>query len=497
MTKKHHIQTAFLIFILSLPVHLIAAEKNLKKLSAKQKQDDNYSDKHSINRFPSSDQLDLRFPVEKYQLKNGLTVLLNEDHSIPMVSFHTWYKVGSKEEHEGVTGAAHMLEHMMFKGAKKYTGKDFDRILHENGVTNNAFTTNDYTGFYENLPSSKLELIMDMEVDRMRSLAIRPEDLKSELQVVTEERRWRTDNTPTGRLREIFFAEIFKGHPYAWPVIGWMKDIEAYTSEKLRKFFDTYYVPNNAVLVLSGDFKSDAAKKLIAKYYDDLPYRSVPKAEVSFTKTPMQSSQKDTGHSSAVSSSALSNKLVLITKAINKEVKDHVQTPMMVLGFQSPESGQKESYQLDLLAELLGNGLSSRLHSKLVYESALASSVGAYNQTMKEAGVFTIQVNSRNKTNKAAIENMVWSEISNLQKKVVTDKELRKAKNRLLNQYVDGLTTIDGKAQALAINEILFGDYSRLFQDLSEYEAVTVEQIQSVAKKYLNKNQSVKVWLVP
>src|SRR6185312_1241243 len=140
--------------------------------------------------------LKIQFPVEKYQLKNGLTVILAEDHSVPMVSYHTWYRVGSRDESPGVTGAAHMLEHMMFKGARKYSGKDFDRILHENGIVNNAFTTNDYTGFYENLPSGKLELIMDMEVDRMRSLALRAEDLKSELQVVGEERRWRTDNNP-------------------------------------------------------------------------------------------------------------------------------------------------------------------------------------------------------------------------------------------------------------------------------------------------------------
>jgi len=182
----------------------------------------------SVSSSAQGSELKIDFEAQKYLAPNGLTIILYEDHRIPMISYHTWYRVGSRNESPGVTGAAHMLEHMMFKGAKKYSGKDFDRILHENGIMNNAFTSWDYTGFYQNLPSSKLELMMDMEVDRMRYLKIDPSDLKSELQVVAEERRWRTDNNPMGLLREELFKKVFNQTPYEWPVIGHMSDIQIY-----------------------------------------------------------------------------------------------------------------------------------------------------------------------------------------------------------------------------------------------------------------------------
>jgi zinc protease len=165
--------------------------------------------------MPASDNsLKINFPVVKYKLQNGLTVLLHEDHSVPLISYHTWYRVGSRDESPGITGSAHMLEHMMFKGSKKYPGKSFDRILHENGITNNAFTTDDYTGFYESLPSSKLEMMMDIEVDRMSNLNLNPEDLQSEREVVKEERRWRVDNNPMGLLMETVMGTVFKTSNY-------------------------------------------------------------------------------------------------------------------------------------------------------------------------------------------------------------------------------------------------------------------------------------------
>ena len=175
-----------------------------------------------------AESLKIELAVEKFQLKNGLTVLLHRDPQSPLVSYHTWYRVGSRNEAMGITGSAHMLEHMMFKGSKKYSNKEFDRIMHSNGMVNNAFTSFDITGFYQNLPSSKLELMMDLERDRMSSLLIKPEDLLSEKEVVQEERRWRVDNNPQSLLREQAMEILFKGHPYRWPVIGYMKDIENY-----------------------------------------------------------------------------------------------------------------------------------------------------------------------------------------------------------------------------------------------------------------------------
>ncbi len=419
----------------------------------------------------SQARLEIKFPVEKYTLKNGLTVLLAEDHSVPMVSYHTWYRVGSRDESLGVTGAAHMLEHMMFKGAKKYSGKEFDQILHENGIVNNAFTTSDLTGFYENLPSSKLELMMDMEVDRMRFLTIDGNDLKSELQVVGEERRWRVDNNPGGLLRELVMGTLFKVHPYTWPVIGYMNDIQAYTPEKLRKFYDTYYVPNNAVLVLSGSFDSKEAKKLIEKYYGQLQARPLPERNYPVEPEP---------------------------KAPQRKVLPwDVQTRSLMVSYKGVASGTPESFALDLAAAIIGGGRSSRLHKKLVYQQQVASASGAYNMTNADPGAFMVFVTMKPGQKTEATEKVIDSEIEKLKTQLVSAEELQKVKNQTMMDYMEGLTTIDGKAQALAINEILFNDYGRLFSDLEKYNAVTAKDIQAAAKKYLQPQRKVVGLLEP
>ncbi len=419
----------------------------------------------------SNNNLQINLPVTRYQLANGLTVLLHEDHSVPMISYHTWYRVGSRDESEGVTGAAHMLEHMMFKGAKKYSGKDFDRVLHENGITNNAFTTADYTGFYENLPSSKLELMMDMEVDRMRYLTLKPEDLTSELQVVGEERRWRVDNNPSGLLRESFMSLMYEVHPYKWPVIGWMKDIQAYTSEKLKKFYDQFYVPNNAVLVLVGDFDTAKVKVMIEKYYGGLEAKTLP-ARSYPTEPP-------------------------ILKSRFKEVEGDVQSPTLIVGYPGVEAGHPDSYALDLLSGVLGNGSSSRLHKKLVYEKQIAASAGSYNSTGSNPGSFTALVSLLPGKDWKPAQRMVKAELDKMKAEKISATELQKVKNQIMKDFVDGLMTVDGKANAFAINEILLGSYEKMYTDLDKYNAVTVEDIQRVAQKYIHAKSEVVAVLLP
>lgn len=413
----------------------------------------------------------IRFPVEKFQLKNGLTVLLHQDRSIPLISYHTWYRVGSRDEKPGVTGAAHMLEHMMFKGAKKYSGKDFDRILHENGITNNAFTSWDYTGFYENLPSHKLELIMDMEVDRMRFLTLSPEDLKSELQVVGEERRWRVDNNPSGLLRELMFGTLYTTHPYQWPVIGHMSDIQAYTSEKLKHFYDTYYVPNNAVLVIAGDIDIEKTKALVEKYYGQLQSKELPQR--SYPAEPE------------------------LTKEKRKSIQKEVQASTLLISYKGVPSGHKDSYALDLLANILGSGSSSRLHKILVYQKQNSLGASAYNITNADPGVFIFGSSLKPGIKTQDVESTMQAEIVKVQSQFVSEKELQKAKNQVMKEFVDGLATIDGRAQALAINEILFGSYEKLYSDLAEYSKVTVQDIQRVAKQYFKPSRRVVTILDP
>jgi zinc protease len=409
--------------------------------------------------------------VEKYVLKNGLTVLLHRDTTSPLISYHTWYRVGSRLERPGITGSAHMLEHMMFKGAKKYSNKDFDRILHANGITNNAFTTYDITGFYENLPKDKLELIMDIEKDRLSSLLLRPEDLLSEKAVVAEERRWRVDNNPQSLLREQTMEIMFAGHPYRWPVIGYMKDIDAYTVAPLREFYEKYYGPNNAVLVIAGDIDITATKKMVDKYYGDLPVRPVP-PEIHFPVKPLKE------------------------KKVIRFFKD-VQVPSLMISYQSVPDQHPDSYALEVLGQVLANGASSRISKELVYNKQWAAGTGAYQSTLKEAGVFGIYVTLRPETKEDQLLSVLDREIFRIRHQLISMRELKRAQNQFMTSFVEELSTVDSKARALASSEIVSGDYHTLFKDLEKYQKVTVEDVRRVAEKYLNPNARVIAWLKP
>jgi zinc protease len=452
------------IFILCLSQFAGAAESHRTEAPAK-------PPLGAIKGWVGQDDLKFSLPVTKFVLPNGLTVLLLEDHGVPMVSYHTWYRVGSRDEYPGVTGAAHMLEHMMFKGAKKYSGQDFDRIFHENGITNNAFTTNDYTGFYENLPSSKLELVMDIEGDRMSSLALNPQHLLSEREVVKEERRWRVDNNPMGLLRELMMSTVFKVHPYKWPVIGYAKDIENYDAEKLRFFYNSFYGPNNAVLVLVGDFNTSSVRALIEKHYGKLPKREVP--EKKYEMEPRQEVQQ------------------------NATIKRDVQNTSFVVAFQSPKQGAPEMYAMDLLANILGYGSSSRLHKSLVYQKEYATSAYAYNVSMRDSGVFAVGVNLKPGNIIDDALELSYREIWKLRNVLVEQKELEKAKTQVMKDIVDSLKTMDGKARALAVNEIMTGSYQTLFSDLEKYRMVTAQEIKDVAAKYMTQNRRSIVSLEP
>ncbi len=415
--------------------------------------------------------LNINLPVVKYKLKNGLTVLLHSDSTVPMISFHTWYKVGSRDEAEGVTGAAHMLEHMMFKGSKKYSNKEFDRILHQNGIVNNAFTSYDYTGFYQNLPSAKLELMMQLEVDRMTELLLNPEDLLSEREVVKEERRWRVDNSPMGLLRELTMSTVFRQHPYRWPVIGTMKDISQYEAPVLRKFYETYYVPNNAVLVLAGDFKINEAKALIEKYYSPLAARPLP--ERNYKKEPEQTVQ------------------------YNANLKHDVQGISFTVSYQAVETGHPDSYALDLASYILGAGSSSRLHKRLVYSKQLATSAYSFQSNMIDHGVFSIGVNLKPGIEMQESLDIAYNEMYKLRTVPVTEKELQKAKTLSIKSLVDSMTTIDGRARMLAASELLTGSYETLFTDIEKYNKVTASDILRVSQKYFNQVQRSIVVMEP
>ncbi len=413
----------------------------------------------------------IRFPVEKYKLANGLTVLLVEDHTAPLVSYHTWFRVGSKYEEPGFTGIAHLFEHMMFKGAKRYQGGQLETILQANGATNNAFTTHDYTGYYENLPSAKLELVMDIESDRMENLQITPENLASEKDVVKEERRYRVDNNPNGVLNEALFSTVFRVHPYRWPVIGYMDDISNITLEKAQEFYKTYYAPNNAVIVIAGDINPSDSKKLIEKYYGRLKPAVFPTKVL--PEKPAQTATR--------------------SQFLNKDV----QNTTFAIAYHTPKAGTDDSYALDLLANVMGRSPSSRLYKRLVYKDQTASGAATYNETLQDSGLFEALVSLKPGASFDKSQRAVYGEIWRPRNLLVGSDELESAKMQTMKSYVDSLKTIYGKASALALNEILFSDYEQLFRDLERYAKVTPEQIKVVAQKYLDPSQSSLVVLQP
>lgn len=415
--------------------------------------------------------LDIRFPVTKFVLSNGLRVLLYEDHKVPVVSYHIWFNVGSKHEEPGKTGLAHLFEHMMFKGTKKYGNKEFDLILQANGISNNAFTTRDYTGYYENLPSGKLELVMDIESDRMKNLIIDQDILDSEREVVKEERRYRVDNSVTGKLYEGIYSALFKVHPYRWPVIGYMKDLNSLSVEACKEFYDTNYAPNNAVLAIGGDIDIEKTKALVEKYYGPIAASELVKKV--FPKEPEQKRNR------------------------RVKIKKDVQAVTISMNYRGPKGWGDENFSMDILSSVMGSGKSSRLYKNLVLKKQIASSVYAYFSSSPEEGSFHIVASLKPGVSGDRAIKEIDKEIRSIVRKGISERDLQKSVNQIQAGYIRSLKTVSGKTKALILNELVLGDYNFLFKDLPMYEKVSRKQVQAVAKKYLAKNKQVVVEVVP
>jgi zinc protease len=413
----------------------------------------------------------IQLNVDKYELPNGLTVLLQEDHSAPLVSVHQWFRVGSKDELPGRTGLAHFFEHMMFKGTKKYSKDVFGQTLTSKGGEFNAFTNNDYTGYYINIPSENLKLVLSIESDRMRNLLLDSKDVQSEREVVKEERRMRTDNQPEGVIRETLSDMMFKNLPYKWPIIGSMEDLNQATMDDLHAFYKRFYSPNNAVLVIAGDFDPKKVKEWIADFYGSYPREKIDRVQYS-----QEFDQQ---------------------KAQEKVIERNVQSPIVFVSYLTPPAASPETYALDLLTTILGQGDSSRLHRQLVYKDQIATSAGAGCQDQMLASRCFVSVYLKPGGNPRSALKLIEKEIQNVISKKVSAKELEKAKNNATMDFVNQLSKIGGRAEALAYNEAVFGDYKRLFTDIPAFQAVTAEQIQDVAKKYFRLDHRNVIIMMP
>jgi predicted Zn-dependent peptidase len=412
-----------------------------------------------------------RFPVTRQVLPNGLTVLMHEDHSVPAVTFWQWFKVGSRNETQGITGISHFFEHMMFNGSKNVAPKEYDRIIESNGGTSNAFTDRDMTAYYEDIASDRLEVVLRLDSDRMRELSLGPEQLKSELEVVREERRLRIENQIEGMLDEQLYATAFVASPYRWPVLGWKGDLDRIQRSEMVDYFRTYYAPNNCIVALTGDFDTKQALALITQYFGDIPAHTAPGA-------PVDSEPEQRGERRA-------------------QVRYPAENTSFQVGYKAPAATSDDAWTLDVLETILGDGESSRLHRALVYEQQIALDASASFPARLAPGLFEFVVEMKPGKSAAAGEAALDSVLARLARDGPSEREVEKARNLLEAGLVRSLKTNNGAGEQLAFFEHVFGDYRRLFDASERYRRVTVDDCRRVARQIFVPERRTIAELVP
>jgi zinc protease len=411
------------------------------------------------------------FPVEERSLKNGLQVRLLRDNSLPVCTLYGFFRVGSRNERPGITGISHLFEHMMFNGSKKYGPKEFDRRLEAAGGTSNAYTSHDLTAYYEDFASEALPLVLDLEADRMASLIIDDSSLAREREVVKEERRFRTDNDIDGMMDEALGALTFLAHPYRWPVIGWMSDIEAITRQDCERYFRSYYAPNNCTLVLVGDFEVDAAMREIERLYGGIaPGEPLP----------------------AVNSGEPRQK-----GARRAEIRYPSQAPALLAGFRGPSGRDPDSLVLDLIETALSSGEGARLKRALVYEQELCVDSHVYYGWRMDPGMFEISLKLNPGVDPQRAESSLWAELSRLSDEQISERELERAKNLVRNQLLRALSTTNGRAHTIGQMEVMLGTWRAMLDLPDRYASITAADVQRVARKTFAPHRRNVVTLLP
>lgn len=411
------------------------------------------------------------FNITEQTLKNGLKILYYEDHSVPNVCFYIYFKAGAKNERPGITGISHLFEHMMFNGSAKYPPGDFDVILEENGGYSNGSTWNDFTNYWEEFNPDVLEKVLDMESDRMKALDINEKNLEQERGIVMEERRMSVDNDPQSSMYEMLYAHAFVAHPYKWPVIGWMNDIKNIKLKDAQNYFKTYYAPNNAIIILTGAFNTEDAKKLMVKYFEDIPAQTPPDKVVN-------SEPEQTG----------------LKKVI---LKRDVLLPAFSLGFKSVAYSDNDFCALDLLADILSSGKSSRLHNILVDKKQMVIEAYASCDQMEHPGLFTIYAQVREKVNPEKVRKEIFSILDDIKTKGISAEELEKVKNAKIRELLSKFKTNQRIGFSLGYSEVMLGDYRAIFELPNKYRAVSADDIKRVAKKYLIEDKCTEILLQP
>jgi len=413
--------------------------------------------------------------THEYMLDNGLKVIIKEDHRAPVVISQVWYKVGSSYEHNGITGVSHVLEHMMFKGTDKHAPGEFSRIISENGGSENAFTGRDYTAYFQQLEKSRLEVSFEMESDRMRNLKLLDEEFAKEVRVVMEERRLRTEDNPQSLTYEQFASTAFTNNPYSNPVIGWMNDLENMNNDDLRKWYEMWYAPNNATLVVVGDVNPDEVYQMAKKYYG-----VHKRGEVATIKPRIEAPQKG-------------EKRVL--------VKAPAELPYLMMGYKVPTltpENSWEPYALEVLASVLDGGKGARFEKLLVREKQIAASIGtSYGMTGLHDDLLSFSGTPAQGQTVETLELAIREQVQRLHHELANEDELDRVKAQVVASDVYQRDSVYYQAMQIGVLETVGLSWKMLDDYVERIRAITPEQIQQVAKKYLIDDNLTIATLIP
>ncbi len=409
--------------------------------------------------------------VHRFKLSNGLNILIFEDHSSPTLAYQTWFKVGSRNEVPNYTGLAHFFEHMMFKRTKNHPEGEFDRLLERAGAEGaNAFTSNDYTAYVQELPKQHLELIASLESDRMTNLIVDQEAFRTEREVVQNERRMRTENNPDGIMYQELMKTSFTQHPYRWPVLGYEEDLSRMTEKDAEQFYLKYYNPSRATVVIVGDVNPQETLNLLSKYYGVIPEKPISDAPI--PRDPEQTAPR-----------RLSLKL-------------NLQVEKVLIGFPIPDNLSETTPALDLLEAVLSSGRAARLDRALV-DTGIATGAGCDSNPAVDPSLFICSASLQDKKSAVVAERIILSEIQRLATTPVSEAELERAKNLLTFGIYQGLTTNASKANMLGHLETQFGSFENGLKMIEKLAKVTPQDILSVAKTYLKPEKRNVVIGVP
>jgi zinc protease len=396
--------------------------------------------------------------VHRFRLGNGLGLLLLTDKSAPVVSYYTWYRVGSRHEKPGKTGLAHLFEHLMFNETEGLKAGEFDRKLEENGAESNAATWFDWTYYYESLPRDRFALAVKLESERMARLVLREPQVVSEKEVVANERRMRVDDDVEGIANETLYKTAFTRHPYHWPTIGWMTDIENFTPEDCTAFYATFYAPNNASIVVVGDVTERDVLERVQGAYGPIPASDIPEEDT--TPEPPQDAARE---------------VVLHKPTASDKV---------LIGYRGPALGDADHAALSILNEILFGGRASRMYRELVVTRELAVEVRGWVSTFRDPGLYEVYFTARPGVSGDDVLRVANAELARTREELVSADELSRAKARLELGLLQSLETTSGKAEQIGFYDTVLGDPAAAFRRLEAYRRVTAGEVRTAARRY-------------